>query len=123
MKYAFYDFITAVQSAIDKEQDRGSVSLLITGDEEGLNINGTKRVLEWLHERGERLDHCLVGEPTSTAQAGDTIKIGRRGSMRVEIAVRGIQGHTAYPHRAINPIPILASLVNRLAEEPLDSGT
>jgi succinyl-diaminopimelate desuccinylase len=101
----------------------GSISLLITGDEEGPNINGTKRVLEWLRRRGERLDHCLVGEPTSLSSAGDTIKIGRRGSMRVEVTVRGAQGHTAYPQRAINPIPILASLVTRLAEETLDSGT
>src|SRR5438477_171032 len=76
-----------------------------------------------LREKGERLDHCLVGEPTSVAAAGDTIKIGRRGSMRVELTARGVQGHTAYPQRALNPIPILASLVTRLAEEPLDSGT
>jgi succinyl-diaminopimelate desuccinylase len=123
MKSAIAAFIAAVERAIEEEQIRGSVSLLITGDEEGLNINGTKRVLEWLRERGEHLDNCLVGEPTASAQAGDTIKIGRRGSMRVEITARGTQGHTAYPYRAINPIPILASLVSQLATEPLDPGT
>lgn len=123
MKSAIAAFLAAMQRVIAENRPRGSVSLLITGDEEGLNINGTKRVLEWLEQRGERLDHCLVGEPTATARAGDTIKIGRRGSMRVEIIVRGMQGHTAYPHRAINPIPILASLVTQLATDPLDSGT
>jgi succinyl-diaminopimelate desuccinylase len=123
MKSGIAAFLAAAGHLLANGQPRGSLSLLITGDEEGPNINGTKRVLEWLRGRGERLDHCLVGEPTSAARAGDTIKIGRRGSMRVEISVRGVQGHTAYPQRAINPIPILASLVSRLAEEPLDSGT
>jgi succinyl-diaminopimelate desuccinylase len=123
MKAAIACFITAAGRFLQQTTSRGSISLLITGDEEGLNINGTKRVLDWLREKGERLDQCLVGEPTSAASSGDTIKIGRRGSMRVEITVRGMQGHTAYPHRAINPIPILASLVARLAEEKLDCGT
>ncbi|HEY1961024.1 MAG TPA: succinyl-diaminopimelate desuccinylase [Rhizomicrobium sp.] len=123
MKSGIAAFLAAAERVLAKGTPRGSISLLITGDEEGPNINGTRRVLEWLRERGERLDHCLVGEPTSTARAGDTIKIGRRGSMRVEITVRGVQGHTAYPQRAMNPIPILASLVQRLAQEPLDSGT
>jgi succinyl-diaminopimelate desuccinylase len=72
---------------------------------------------------GERLDHCIVGEPTASARAGDTIKIGRRGSMQVRFTARGIQGHTAYPSRALNPIPILAALVSELAAEPLDHGT
>ena len=123
MKSGIAAFLAAAERVRATGQLRGSISLLITGDEEGPNINGTKRVLQWLHERGEDLDHCLVGEPTSTATAGDTIKIGRRGSLRVEITVRGVQGHTAYPHRAINPIPILSALVTRLAEEQLDSGT
>jgi succinyl-diaminopimelate desuccinylase len=123
MKAAIACFIAAAGQILQQGALRGSISLLITGDEEGPNINGTKRVLDWLRENGERLDHCLVGEPTSAASAGDTIKIGRRGSMRVEIIVRGMQGHTAYPHRAINPIPILASLVAQLAGEKLDSGT
>jgi succinyl-diaminopimelate desuccinylase len=123
MKAAIACFIAAVARTLEKGAPNGSISLLITGDEEGPNINGTKRVLDWLKEKGERLDHCLVGEPTAMANAGDTIKIGRRGSMRVELTVRGVQGHTAYPNRAINPIPILASLVARLDGEKLDSGT
>src|ERR1043166_954215 len=123
MKSAIAAFIAAAERFLESGKPNGSISLLITGDEEGVNINGTKRVLEWMRENGERIDHCLVGEPTATAHACDTIKIGRRGSMRVEFVVRGVQGHTAYPHQAINPIPILASLVSRLASEPLDSGT
>jgi succinyl-diaminopimelate desuccinylase len=102
---------------------KGSMSLLITGDEEGVAINGTKKVLEWMAQKGERADHCLVGEPTSIARAGDTIKIGRRGSMRIEFRAHGVQGHTAYPQNALNPIPILARLVSQLAAEPLDAGT
>lgn len=123
MKSAIACFIAAVERVQATGEIRGSISLLITGDEEGPNINGTKRVLEWLREHGDTLDHCLVGEPTARETAGDTIKIGRRGSMRVEITVRGVQGHTAYPERAVNPIPILAAVVKRLAEEPLDAGT
>ncbi len=102
---------------------RGSISLLITGDEEGPAVNGTAAVLDWMAANGETIDHCIVGEPTSVAAAGDMIKIGRRGSMRVDIASRGVQGHTAYPQKALNPIPILARLVSQLAAEPLDEGT
>jgi succinyl-diaminopimelate desuccinylase len=102
---------------------RGSISLLITGDEEGPAVNGTAKVLQWLAQKNERLDHCIVGEPTAAVHAGDTIKIGRRGSMRVDLAIHGVQGHTAYPQRAVNPIPILATLVSRIAREKLDDGT
>jgi succinyl-diaminopimelate desuccinylase len=123
MKSAIAAFLAAAERVLESGRSRCSISLLITGDEEGPNINGTKRVLDWLGEKGERLDHCVVGEPTSRTCAGDTIKIGRRGSMRIEFTVQGVQGHTAYPHRAINPIPVLAALVSRLAAEPLDSGT
>ncbi|MBV9569724.1 MAG: succinyl-diaminopimelate desuccinylase [Alphaproteobacteria bacterium] len=123
MKSAIAAFTAAAEQTLAKGNVRGSISLLITGDEEGPNINGTRRVLEWLTEKGERIDHCLVGEPTAQTTPGDTIKIGRRGSMRVEFTVRGRQGHTAYPHRALNPIPVLAKLVTTLANEPLDSGT
>ena len=101
----------------------GSIALLITGDEEGDAINGTQKVLSWLKDRGERLDHCIVGEPSSTASVGDTIKIGRRGSMNLRLTVKGIQGHVAYPAKANNPIPALASLVARLSAYKLDDGT
>ncbi len=122
MKSAIACFIAAVERLLAKGAPKGSISLLITGDEEGININGTKAVLEVLKQDGERIDHCLVGEPTATARTADTIKIGRRGSMRVVLTMRGVQGHTAYPQNALNPIPILAALVTKLSE-PLDSGS
>jgi succinyl-diaminopimelate desuccinylase len=122
MKSAIACFIAAVERVLAKGKPNGSISLLITGDEEGLNINGTRPVLEALQKSGERIDHCLVGEPTATARAADTIKIGRRGSMKVTLTVTGVQGHTAYPQNALNPIPILAALVTKLSE-PLDSGS
>src|SRR5439155_25191068 len=102
---------------------QGSISLLIAGDEEGPAVNGTVKVLRWLAKKSERIDHCIVGEPTAAAHAGDTIKIGRRGSMRVDVTVNGVQGHTAYPSRAVNPIPILATLVSHIARQKLDDGT
>jgi succinyl-diaminopimelate desuccinylase len=123
MKTAIAAFAVAAERYLAKDKLKGSISLLITGDEEGIGINGTKKMLGWLSENGERIDHCIVGEPTSTASSGDTIKIGRRGSINFRIAVRGVQGHVGYPHRALNPIPILAVLVNRLSGEPLDNGT
>ncbi len=123
MKSGIAAFVTAAARHLEKGALKGSIGLLITGDEEGVAVNGTKAMLEWLREKSERLDHCLVGEPTSAARAGDTIKIGRRGSMRVALAARGVQGHTAYPQNALNPIPVLATLVTRLAFEQLDSGT
>ena len=123
MKSGITAFATAAARHLEKGALNGSISLLITGDEEGIAINGTKAILEWLRDHGERLDHCLVGEPTSTARAGDTIKIGRRGSMKIAFTVRGVQGHTAYPQNALNPIPVLARLVTWLDAEPLDAGT
>ena len=123
MKSAVAAFAAAASRYLAKSAPKGSISLLITGDEEGVSINGTKKMLGWLAEHGERIDHCLVGEPTGAAATGDTIKIGRRGSMNVAFTVRGIQGHTAYPQSVLNPIPILATLVADLAGEPLDSGS
>jgi succinyl-diaminopimelate desuccinylase len=123
MKASVAAFAAAAARILERGKPNGSISLLITGDEEGLSINGTKKMLGWLEDHGERIDHCVVGEPTAAATSGDTIKIGRRGTMRIEFTVRGIQGHTAYPHRALNPIPILATLVSELAAEPLDLGT
>ena len=101
---------------------KGSISLLITGDEEGIAVNGTVKLLEWLKARGEKIDHCVVGEPTSVGHAGDTLKIGRRGSINFKLTVTGVQGHVGYPHKAKNPIPVLAELVTQLAAHQLDKG-
>jgi succinyl-diaminopimelate desuccinylase len=103
--------------------DRGSIGFLITGDEEGPAINGTEKLLRWAYEKGERFDHCIVGEPTSWHVLGDTIKIGRRGSLNGTLIVEGRQGHAAYPDRADNPIPKLMRLLGALTAAPLDSGT
>ena len=99
-----------------------SISLLLTGDEEGVSINGTKKVLDWLAARGEKLDACLVGEPTNVAALGDMIKIGRRGSLNATITVRGTQGHTAYPHLADNAAHRLVAMLAALLAEPIDRG-
>jgi len=101
----------------------GSISLLITGDEEGPSINGTKKMLQWLADKGEKLDACLVGEPTSQARLGDMMKIGRRGSFNGRLTVRGTEGHVAYPHLADNPVPKLLRLLAALGNGPLDAGT
>jgi succinyl-diaminopimelate desuccinylase len=101
---------------------KGSMSFLITNDEEGPAINGTVKVLEWMKQQGHVPDHCLVGEPSCVDALGDTIKIGRRGSLSAVVTVDGKQGHAAYPHKADNPIPKLARLVERLSATPLDQG-
>jgi succinyl-diaminopimelate desuccinylase len=101
----------------------GSISFLITGDEEGPSINGTMKVLDWMVARGERLDAAIVGEPSNPQALGDEVKIGRRGSLNGELVVAGRQGHVAYPHIADNPVPKLARLIDRLSSTPLDQGT
>ncbi|WP_038035011.1 succinyl-diaminopimelate desuccinylase [Thermopetrobacter sp. TC1] len=101
----------------------GSVSLLITGDEEGPAINGTRKVLAWLQQQGHLPDAALVGEPTCSEELGDTIKNGRRGSINLFITAEGVQGHTAYPEKALNPVHALARLVDRMASARLDEGT
>jgi len=101
----------------------GSISLLITGDEEGPAVNGTVKMLQRLAERGEKIDACVVGEPTSSRRFGDMIKIGRRGSMTVDMVVRGIQGHVAYPERLDNAIHRLSALIEALVREPIDKGS
>jgi succinyl-diaminopimelate desuccinylase len=101
---------------------KGTISFLITGDEEGPAINGTVKVLRWMKDNGFTPDHCIVGEPTCTDQLGDTIKIGRRGSLSFIVTVDGRQGHAAYPHKADNPIPKLARLVERLTASKIDDG-
>jgi succinyl-diaminopimelate desuccinylase len=102
---------------------KGSIGFLITGDEEGPAINGTDKLLHWAYEKGERFDHCIVGEPTNVERLGDVIKIGRRGSLNGTLRVEGRQGHVAYPERADNPIPKLMRLLEALIAIPLDKGT
>jgi succinyl-diaminopimelate desuccinylase len=106
-----------------QKNDKGSISFLITGDEEGIAVNGTPKLLQWAAERGEKLDHCLLGEPSNVEALGDTIKIGRRGSLNGHLIVRGKSGHVAYPQRADNPIRGLVTLIAALQAEPLDAGT
>jgi len=115
--------IAAWVAAVDRVGDvPGSLSFLITGDEEGVALDGTRKVVEVLQAEGETIDHCLVGEPSSVVTLGDTIKIGRRGSLNVWITVNGRQGHVAYPDRARNPIPVLVELLDRLKDRRLDDG-
>jgi succinyl-diaminopimelate desuccinylase len=122
MKSAIAAFIAAAGQALAAGEAPGSLSLLITGDEEGQATHGTKAVVEALAAEGERIDHCVVGEPTSAAAFGDMIKIGRRGSLNAWLTVDGVQGHSAYPHRAANPIPVLVRLLATLQDHGLDDG-
>ena len=117
------DRLIAHHGAPDSWAQPGSISLLITGDEEGPAINGTRKVLDWLSDNGESLDACLVGEPTNPDAMGDMIKIGRRGSMMGYLTVRGVQGHVAYPHLADNPAHRIVRLLDALTAEPLDEGS
>jgi succinyl-diaminopimelate desuccinylase len=124
MKGAIAAFVVAAAAYISRRGAlKGSIGLLITGDEEGPAVNGTAKLLEWAKARGERFDHCLVGEPTSAEKLGDTLKIGRRGSLTGWLVVHGRQGHVAYPRRAQNPIPHLLRLLAALDAAPLDEGT
>ncbi|MET0967823.1 MAG: succinyl-diaminopimelate desuccinylase [Tardiphaga sp.] len=111
-----------VYLAANGGQPNGSISFLITGDEEGVAVNGTVKLLQWAADRGERFDHCIVGEPSNVETLGDTIKIGRRGSQSGTLVVDGVQGHVAYPHRASNPVPDIAALITALSGDPLDQG-
>ena len=125
MKGAIAAFVAAVSAflATRGPDFGGSIGLLITGDEEGPAINGTRKVLDWLAARGERLDACLVGEPTSEQRLGDMIKIGRRGSLSGRVTVHGTQGHVAYPQLADNPVHHLVRMLNAVASEPMDAGS
>ncbi|MGY4283949.1 succinyl-diaminopimelate desuccinylase [Bradyrhizobium sp. LM2.7] len=102
---------------------KGSISFLITGDEEDVSINGTIKLLKWAAERGEKFDHCVLGEPSNVETLGDTIKVGRRGSQSGTLYVDGVQGHVAYPHRAANPVPDISRLIVAISDEPLDHGS
>lgn len=119
MKSAIAAFVAAVSAVAPP---KGSISFLITGDEEGMAQDGTKKVVEALAAEGEVIDHCIVGEPTSSMQLGDMVKIGRRGSINAWITVEGRQGHVAYPQKASNPIPVLVKLLARLEARVLDEG-
>ena len=125
MKGAIAAFIAAVERWLAERSSgfAGSISLLITGDEEGAGVDGTKRVLEWLAGRSEAIDACLVGEPTSATSLGDMIKIGRRGSLTGRLTVHGVQGHTAYPHLADNAAHRLVAMLHVLTSAELDRGS
>jgi len=124
MKGAIACFAAA---ALDLAQNggkpKGSISFLITGDEEGVSINGTIKLLQCAAARGEKFDHCVLGEPSNLEVLGDCIKIGRRGSQSGTLYVDGVQGHVAYPHRASNPVPDISRLIVALSDEPLDHGS
>ena len=125
MKSAVACFIAAAARFLDARSGGfdGSISFLITGDEEGPAINGTRKVLEWMAANGERIDACLVGEPTNPVRLGEMVKIGRRGSITGRLTVHGTQGHAAYPQLADNPIPRLVRTLVALTEMPLDEGS
>ena len=124
MKSSIAAFVAAVSDFSKKNKKfGGSISLLITGDEEGIAINGTKKVVEYLKKRREKIDFCLVGEPTNPNKLGEMIKIGRRGSMTGKLSIIGIQGHVAYPNRANNPSTALVQILKELKEIKFDKGT
>ncbi|MEZ5827989.1 MAG: succinyl-diaminopimelate desuccinylase [Hyphomicrobiales bacterium] len=115
---AALDYAKAKNREID-----GTISLLITGDEEGPSINGTRKVLKWMEQKGLKPDHCIVGEPSNATRLGETIKIGRRGSLNGTLKVIGIQGHVAYPHLAANPVKGIVDVLAKLYDAPLDYGS
>lgn len=113
---------TLAYLAANGGKSKGSISFLITGDEEDIAVNGTIKLLKWAADRGEKFDHCVLGEPSNVDTMGDCIKIGRRGSLNGTLIVDGVQGHAAYPHRAMNPIPHMAQMITALLADPLDRG-
>ena len=123
MKSGVAAWVAAAIDFVRETPPSGSLVVTITGDEEGDGVDGTAAILDWMAENGERMDHCLVGEPTCPERMGDTMKIGRRGSLTAHLTAYGKQGHTAYPDRAKNPLPGLVRLLDRLAARTLDKGT
>ncbi|CUU13664.1 succinyl-diaminopimelate desuccinylase [Bradyrhizobium sp. JR7.2] len=113
----------AANGGAPRADGKGSISFLITGDEEDVSVNGTIKLLKWAAERGEKFDHCVLGEPSNVETLGDTIKVGRRGSQSGTLFVDGVQGHVAYPHRAANPVPDISRLIVAISDEPLDHGS
>jgi succinyl-diaminopimelate desuccinylase len=124
---AVLDYLAALGGRPGKDgqgsDGQGSISFLITGDEEDISVNGTIKLLQWVTARGEKFDHCVLGEPSNVEELGDCIKVGRRGSQSGTLYVDGVQGHVAYPHRASNPVPDISALIVALSSEPLDQGS
>lgn len=123
MKSGVAAFAAAAIDFVQQTPPDGAVILAITGDEEGDAEHGTVALLDWMRENGEAMDVCIVGEPTCPDQMGEMVKIGRRGSLNAWLTLTGVQGHAAYPHRAVNPLPAMARLVDRLSRHELDKGT
>ncbi len=124
MKGGVAAMMAAVFRYLEKHgRPNGSISFLITADEEGPAVNGTRAVVEWMREAGERPDHCVLGEPTHPSRMGEAIKVGRRGSLTGRLTVRGVQGHVAYPHQTRNPLTGLIAALKRIIDERLDDGT
>jgi len=123
MKSSIAAFVAAVNNFINNNDFNGSISLLITGDEEGIAVNGTKKVVDYLKRKKEKIDFCLVGEPTNPNKLGEMIKIGRRGSMTGRLKIIGTQGHVAYPHRANNPSNTLVKILSALKKIKFDKET
>ena len=123
MKSGVASFVASAIDFVNNKPPDGSIVITITGDEEGEAVDGTVAILDWMQQNGEKIDHCLVGEPTSPSQMGEMMKIGRRGSMNAKITAIGIQGHSAYPDRANNPIVAMVKLLDKLESHQLDVGT
>ncbi len=123
MKSGVAAFVAAAMDFVQETPPDGAIIIAITGDEEGDATDGTVALLDWMADHGERMTHCLVGEPTCPDQLGDMMKIGRRGSLSAQITATGVQGHSAYPHRARNPLHAMVRLLDRLASHELDQGT
>ena len=124
MKSSIAAFVSAVSTFLSKNKKfNGSISLLITGDEEGDAVNGTKKVVDYLKRKKEKINFCLVGEPTNPNKLGEMIKIGRRGSLTGKLTIFGLQGHVAYPHRANNPATTIVKILKELKEIKFDRGT
>ena len=124
MKGSISSFVSAVSKFLVENSNpfEGSIAFIITGDEEGVAINGTSKLLKWMEKKGYSFDDCIVGEPTNPNSLGEMIKIGRRGSTNITITCNGLEGHVAYPHLADNPIPKLVKIMNELISQPLDEG-
>ena len=124
MKGSISSFVSAVSKFLVENSNpfEGSIAFIITGDEEGVAINGTSKLLKWMEKKGYSFDDCIVGEPTNPNSLGEMIKIGRRGSTNITITCNGLEGHVAYPHLADNPIPKLVRIINELISQPLDEG-